>query len=180
MQRLPVSHGLVPFHRGGLAAGQMPWRQGSPADVVDGFVVDSHQAGPCTGLNRHVAHCHAPLHAQGTNRRSPEFDGVAGAAGSADAANDSQHNVFATAAAWQHAIDLDQHVLGFLGQQGLRGQHVFDFAGANAMCQSAKGTMGRRVGVAADHRHPRQRGAIFRANHMDDTLAFGQERKVGG
>jgi hypothetical protein len=64
-----------------------------------------------------------------------------------------------------------QHVPGLLGQQRLGGEHVLDFAGADAVRQRAEGAVRRGVGVAADDRHARQRRALLRADHVDDALA---------
>ena len=57
---------------------------------------------------------------------------------------------------------------------------MLDLAGADAMSQRAKGAVRGGVRVPADHRHARQRGAVFGADHMHDALALGQEGKVGG
>ena len=58
------------------------------------------------------------------------------------------------------AFDLDQHVFGFFGQQGLRGHDVLDLAGANAVRQRAKRAVGGGVRVAANNGHARQGGAF--------------------
>ncbi len=39
------------------------------------------------------------------------------------------------------------------------------------MSQGAEGTMGRSMGVTADHGHARQGRALLRADHVDDALA---------
>ena len=66
---------------------------------------------------------------------------------------------------------------GLLGQQGLRGHHVLDLAGADAVRQCAKRAVGAGVAVAADHRHAGQGGAVFGADHVHDALAFVHEGK---
>ena len=55
---------------------------------------------------------------------------------------------------------------------------MLDFTGSDAVRQSTEGAVGRGVRVAADHRHARQGGTVFRADHMHDALAFGQKRKI--
>ena len=112
--------------------------------------------------------------------RAGELDGVAGAAGGADPADDGQHDVLGRDAAGELALDLDQHVLRLLGQQRLRRHHVLDLAGADAVRQRAERAVGGGVRVAADHGHAGQGGALLGPDHVDDALALGQERKVGG
>ena len=55
---------------------------------------------------------------------------------------------------------------------------MLDFTGSDAVRQSTKSAVGRGVRVAANYRHARQGGAVFRADHMHDALAFGQKRKI--
>ena len=88
-------------------------------------------------------------------------------------ADDRQHDVLgACSRAASCALDLDQHVLRLLGQQRLRGQHVLDLAGADAVRQRAEGAVGGGVRIAADDRHAGQRRALLRADHVDDALAL--------
>ena len=182
VQCLPVLHRQVPLGAAceltGLGVGARCHR---PAfDVLNRLGVNGHQAGARARFNGHVAHGHAAFHAQVADGRAGKFDGVARAAGGADFADDGQHDVLAGQARGQLALDLHEHVLGLFGQQSLRGQHMFDLAGADAVGQRAKRAMRGGVRVAADHRHAGQGGAVFRADHMHDALAFGQEGKVGG
>ena len=79
----------------------------------------------------------------------------------------------------QGAVNLHPHGLGFLLQQGLRGQHVFHFGRADAMRQRAKGAVRGRVRVAADDRHAGQGRTLLRADHMHDTLALVVHVEVG-
>jgi hypothetical protein len=141
------------------------------------FLVHGHQPGARAGLNRHVADGHATLHRQRPDRRTTEFDRVAGAAGGADLANDGQHDILGRDTGGGLAVDPHQHVLRLLGEQGLGGEHVFDLAGADPMGQGAECAVGGGVGVAADHRHAGQRGAALRADDMHDALALRQERE---
>ena len=48
------------------------------------------------------------------------------------------------------------------------------------MRECAKCAVSRGVRVAAHHGHAWQGGAVFRADDVNNTLAFGQKRKVGG
>jgi hypothetical protein len=76
------------------------------------------------------------------------------------------------------AVDPDQHRLGLLDQQALRGQHVLDFGRADAERQRAERTVRARMRVAADDRHAGQRRPALRADHVDDALALVAERKI--
>ena len=55
-------------------------------------------------------------------------------------------------------------------QQGLGGQHMFDFAGADAKGQRAESAVRGRVAVAADDGHARLGAAKLRPNDMHDPL----------
>jgi hypothetical protein len=99
-----------------------------------------------------------------------EFDGVAVAAGGADAADDGQHHILRRDAR-RAPIDADQHGLRLLLHQALRGHHVLDFRGTDAVRQAGEGAVRRGVRVAADDGHARQRGAVLRADHVHDALA---------
>jgi hypothetical protein len=103
-----------------------------------------------------------------------ELDGVAGAAGGADAADDGQHDVLGGDAEGQLALDAHQHVLGLLGQQRLRGHDVLDLAGADAVRQRAERAVRGGVRVAADHRHAGQGGA--RSGPMTCTMPWRLDR----
>ena len=61
-------------------------------------------------------------------------------------------------------------VLGLRLQQRLRGQHVLDFAGADAEGQRAERAVRGGVAVAADDGHAGLRQAELRADDVDDAL----------
>ena len=60
--------------------------------------------------------------------------------------------------------------LGLVLQQRLRGQHVFDFAGADAEGQRPERAVRGGVAVAADDRHARLREAQLGPDDVDDPL----------
>ncbi len=72
----------------------------------------------------------------------------------------------------QPAVHADFQGFGLVLQQGLRGQHVFDLAGADAEGQCAQGPVRGGVAVAANDGHARLRVAQFRPDHMHDALVF--------
>ena len=146
------------------------WRVGAALDVFDGFVVHRHETHPGACFDGHVAHRHAPFHGEIADRLAAELDGIAGAAGGADTADDSQHDVLGGDAGAHMAAHFDEHRLRLLLDQALGGQHVLHLGSADAEGQGAEGAVGGGVGVAADHRHSRQGGALFRPHHMDDPL----------
>ena len=99
------------------------------------------------------------------------FDDMAGAAGSADLADDGEDDVLGGDAVFQRAVDAHPHVLGLLLDQRLGGEHVLDLARADAVGERAEGAVGRGVGIAADDGGARQREALLGPDHMHDALA---------
>ena len=55
---------------------------------------------------------------------------------------------------------------------------MLDFRGADAEGEAAKRTVRAGVRVAANNRHPGQRRAVFRPDHVHDALARITERKI--
>ncbi len=51
------------------------------------------------------------------------------------------------------------------------GQHVLHLGGADTEGQGSQGAVSGSVGIAADHGHARQRGALLRPDHVHDALA---------
>ena len=70
----------------------------------------------------------------------------------------------------QAAFDADFQRPRFVLQERLGGQHVLDFAGADAEGQGAERPVGGRVAVAANDRHARLRQPQFRSDDVDDAL----------
>jgi hypothetical protein len=62
------------------------------------------------------------------------------------------------------------HVLALALDQRLGGQHMLDLRRADPVRQRPEGAMCGRVGIPADHGHPRQGPALLRANDVDDAL----------
>jgi hypothetical protein len=96
---------------------------------------------------------------------------VADPAAGAEPADHGQDHVFGAGPGGQLAVDVDRHRLGPRLGQGLSGQHVFDFAGADTEGQGPEGAMGGGVGVAADHGHPRLGQTLLGTDHVHDALA---------
>ena len=116
---------------------------------------------------------------QTANGAAAELDGVTGAAGRADGADDGQRHVLGGHALAELAVDGDQHGLRFLLQQALRGQHMLDFRGADAVRQTGEGAVRRGMRIAANDGHARQRRAVFRADDVHDALLRILEREIG-
>ena len=72
------------------------------------------------------------------------------------------------------AVHHNAHRLGFILREALRGQHVFDFAGADAEGQRAEGAVRGRVAIAAHNCLARLRDAEFRADHVHDALVMAE------
>ena len=160
-QRLPVGDGRV--ERLALRAA---WRLRHP---VERGLVRGHHAGARAGFDGHVAQGHALLHVQRLDGAAAELDDMAGTAIDADHADRVQHDVLGAHAGGERAIDGDGHRLRPALQQALRGQHMADFAGADAEGQRTERTVRAGVAVAADDGHARQGEALLRRDHMDDA-----------
>ena len=146
------------------------WRARAALHVLEGLLVGRDQAGAGAAFDGHVTDRHAAFHRQRADRFAGELDDVAGAAGSADLADDGEDDVLGGDAGRQLAVDTHQHVLGLLLDQRLRREHMLDFGRADAVRQRAEGTMGRGVAVAAHDRHARQRKPLLRPDNVDDPL----------
>ena len=96
---------------------------------------------------------------------------MAGAARSADFADDGQDDVLGGHARRQFAVDANQHVGGFFLDQRLGRQHMLHFGGADAMRQRAEGAMGRGMAVAANDGRAGQGEALLGPDDMHDALA---------
>ena len=98
------------------------------------------------------------------------LDAVADAAARGDLADEVQDQVLGRDAGAELAVDAQLERLGLRLQQRLRGQHVLDFARADAERQRAERAVRRGVAVAADDRHAGLRVALLRADDVDDAL----------
>ena len=166
----PGSVGSLPPARDGLvevgaAGGERP-----AAEIVEGRLVRGDHAGAGAGFDRHVADGHPLFHRQAADRLARVLDAVAGAAVGGDLADEVQDQVLGRDAAAELAVDAQLQRLGLRLQQRLRGQHVLDFAGADAEGQRAERAVRGGVAVAADDRHARLRVAQLGADDVDDAL----------
>src|SRR5258708_2987808 len=109
------------------------------------------ESGPGAALNGHVAKGQAGVHGQGANRFAGVLDDVAGASRYANLADDSENDVLGGNAFVTFSVDDNLHGLGFVLLHALRGQHMFDFARANAKSQSAERAVRRSVAVTANN-----------------------------
>ena len=107
-------------------------RAGLAGDIGKGDLIGRDQAGARAAFNGHVAERHAPFHGERARRLAGIFDDITGAARRADPGDDGQRHVLRRDAERQCAADRDAHVFRFRGQQGLRGEHMLHFAGADA------------------------------------------------
>ena len=121
-------------------------------------------------FDRHVGDGQAPFDRQVADRAAGIFDDIARAARSAQLPADVEHDVLGRNAGANLALDAHFHRLRPLEQQGLRGQHVLDLAGADAEGERAKPAVAGGVAIPADDRRAGQGEARFGADDVDDTL----------
>ncbi|KAI3480557.1 hypothetical protein L1887_57276 [Cichorium endivia] len=171
-ERLPVGERLVP---GGALLGS----ERAAVDVLVGDLVRGDEAGAGTGLDGHVADGHARLHGEGADGGAGVLDDVAGTAGGADDADDVEDDVFGGDAFGKLAVDLDEHVLGALLENGLGGEHVLYLGGADTKGERAKGTVGGGVRVTAHDGGAGKREALLGADDVDDALAVVRKAEEG-
>ena len=119
-------------------------REAAALEVGEGGLVGSDHAGARAGLDAHVADGHAAFHGERADGGAGVLDDVAGCAVGADLADDGEDDVLGGDAAGQLAFDGDAEGLRLGLRQGLRGEHMLDFAGADAEGQRAEGAVGAR------------------------------------
>ena len=152
-------------------------REAAALEVGEGGLVGGDEAGAGSGFDAHVADGHAAFHGEGADGGAGVFDDVAGGAVGADAADDVEDDVLGGDAEGEFAVDGDAEGLGLRLRQGLRGQDVLDFAGADAEGESAEGPVGGGVRVAADDGAAGLGGAEFGSDHVDDALVGDPARR---
>ena len=91
--------------------------------------------------------------------------------GSTDFANNRQHHVFRRDAKAQFALNVDQHVLHFFGNQALGSQHMLDFRGTDTMGQGSKSAVRRGMRITTNNGHTWQCCALLRPDYVNNTLA---------
>ena len=138
--------------------------------ILDRLAVWRNQSAASSGFDRHVADGEARLDGHRFERRAAELDDVASGPLGPDMPNDHEDKVFGGRAHWQHAVDLDAHVLGQPVDKRLRRQHMLDFRGADAEAQGAQRAIGGGVRVPANHDHARADHAVLRRHNMLDSL----------
>ena len=96
-QPSPMGQGAFPL--------RVPGRERPAGDVMNRGVVRGDDAGARARLDRHVAKRHPPLEAETPDRRAGIFDGVSGAAGGGNGADDLDDHVLGDNAVSELAFD---------------------------------------------------------------------------
>ena len=155
-------------------------RKRPAAQIGERLFVGRDQSRPGAGLDRHVADRHPLLHGQPADRLAGVLDAVADAAAGREPADEIEDQVLGRDARAEPAIDADLHRLRLVLQERLGGQHVLDFAGADAEGQRAEGAVRGGVAIAADDGHARLGIAQFGADHVDDRPGWRRGCRRGG
>ena len=111
-------------------------REAAAFEIGEGGFVGSDHAGAGSGFDAHVADGHAAFHGEGANGGAGVLDDAAGGAIGADVADDGEDDVFGGDAGGEFAFDGDAEGFWLRLRQGLRGEDVLDFAGADAEGQA--------------------------------------------
>ncbi len=139
-------------------------------EIGEGGVVGRDHAGAGAAFDAHVADGHARFHGKRADGFAGVFDDVVGAAGDADLADEGENQILGGNAGGALAAEDDLHGLRARLQQALRGQHVLDFAGADAEGQRAEGAVRGGVAIAADDGQAGLRDAELGTDDVDDAL----------
>ena len=140
------------------------------AEIVERLLVRGDQPAAGTGLDGHVADGHPLFHTQGPDGGAGVFDAIAGSTAGRNLADHPEDEVLGGDARRQPTFNANLQGPRFVLQERLRGQHVFDLAGANTEGQCPKGPMGGRVAVAANDGHSGLSKPKFRSDHVNDAL----------
>ena len=100
-----------------------------------------------------------------------EFDSVARAARCTDLTNNGKRDVLGGDAMTKLALDRNLHRFCFFHQQALRREHVLHLRSADTKSKTGERTVRTGMRITAYHRHAGQRGALLRADYVNDTLA---------
>ena len=146
--------------------------EGAAFEVREGGFVGRDHAGARAAFDGHVADGHAAVHGEFADGLAAVFGDVAGAAADADFSDDGENDVFGGDAVGALAVDHDVQVLERDCDQALGGEHVLDFAGADAEGQRAERAVRGSVAVAADDGLAGLGDAQLRADDVHDALIF--------
>src|SRR5437016_3177236 len=138
--------------------------------IGEGGFIRSDHAGARAAFDGHVADGHAAVHRKGTNGLAAVFGDVAVAAANADLSDDRENQVLRSDAFGALAVDENVEHLGARLNKTLRCKNVFDFAGADAKGQRAKGAVRGSVAVAANNGLARLSDAELGADDVDNAL----------
>ena len=130
----PVGDGVVP----GLGFGGV----GAVFQPGEGGVVGGYEAGASAGFDAHVAEGHAGFHREGFDGGAGVFEDVAGGACRADLGDDGEDEVFGGDVAGEAVCDGDAEGFGAFLPEGLGGEDVADFAGADSEGEGSEGAVG--------------------------------------
>ena len=100
------------------------------------------------------------------------LDRAAGAAGSADLADEVEDEVLRRDVRGERPVEAHAHLLRPTLIDGLRRQHMHDLAAPHPECERAQAAMRAGVAVAAHDEAAGLRQAEFRAHHVHDPLAI--------
>ena len=162
LEEFPAIYGGLKF----LAARD----EGAAFEIGERRVVGGDHAGTRAAFDGHVADGHAAVHGESADGFAAVFGNLRVAAADAHFTDDGEDDVFRGDALGTLAVDEDVERLGFGLHEALRGEDVFDFAGADAEGESAEGAVGGGVGIAADDGLAGLGDAEFGADDVDDAL----------
>src|SRR5204863_4554369 len=114
----------------------------------------------------------AAFHGKFADGLAAIFRNVACAAADADFPDDGENDVLRGDAFGTFSMNENVHRLGFGLHEALRGENVFDFAGADAERQRPESAVSGSVAIAADNGVAGLRDTELGANDVNDALVL--------
>ncbi len=152
------------------ALGEVALHAGAALEIGERRRVGRDHPGPRAPLDRHVRDGHAPVHRECADGLARVLDDVAGGPRGGLLRDQAEDQVLRPHAPAGQARERHAHRLRRPLRQRLRGQDVLDLARADAEGERSERTVGGRMRVAADDRHPGLRQAQLRPDHVHDAL----------
>ena len=162
LQRLPISHSLVP--RFALRSIFTTF------DVGEGHLVGCHHAAACPHLDGEVTQSQTALHRQAAYGLARIFHEITSGTAGCHLRHHIEGQIFGRHPLAQPTIDGNTHRFGPCLEDALRSHYHLHLAGTDTESYGAHRSVGRGVRVAANNGHTRQRQSSFRTYNVNDAV----------
>ncbi|OIQ65249.1 hypothetical protein GALL_531940 [mine drainage metagenome] len=146
-------------------------RRVTPAtDIFVGFFIRRDHAHLGAEFDRKITDGEPPFDRHVADGAAGIFDGVAGAAGGSDVADQREDEILGRHAQGRPALELHAHGFGTSLDKRLRRQHVRQLARPDPESERTQPAMGAGMAVAADDQATGKAETKFRSDDVDDAL----------